>query len=64
MQKPKPTAYDFLMGHRFCTYDAQGRASMHTNSEVSAMRDNAPWAYDWERKRWIKKPEEELATSH
>jgi hypothetical protein len=58
MKTPKTSAWDFMLGHRFCTYDDQGRAVLHTSSEVSAMKAPEPWAYDWKRRRWIKRPTE------
>ena len=53
---PEISPYDFLMGHRFATYRADGSVALHTDSEIQAMKAPEPWAYDNKKKKWIKKP--------
>jgi len=55
--QPKVNPLDFCFGYRFCTYDLQGRVVSHTCSRAQAINSPEPWAYDYDNKRWIKRPQ-------
>ena len=54
--EPTVNQWDFLLGHRYCTYNAAGQAVVHTDDREGAIRDDSDWAWDNQTKRWIKIP--------
>ena len=53
---PEVNQLEFFMGHRYCTYDSQGRPVLHTDDRKGALNDSNPWARDNKEKGWIKIP--------
>lgn len=54
--EPEVSQLDFMMGHRYCTYDYKGRPVLHTDDREAAIHDDSDWAWDNKQKSWIKIP--------
>jgi len=55
-KEPEVNQWDFLLGHRYCTYNSKGQPVLHTDDRDGAIRDDSDWAWDNKEKRWIKIP--------